>query len=90
MSDEPKGARRKWLSRLLAALIILASYEAVHYATVRYDWSTSEDDLGRLVRRVHEQHWIASKPVPQWLESLLRPASRIDDVLGNYPFPPMR
>jgi hypothetical protein len=90
MSDEPKRSRRTWLSRALAALVVLVSYQSAHYATAQYDWGIVTDDLGRQRGvAIPRGHWIHGKPLPQWLESCFRPARRVDEVIGN-PFEPVR
>jgi hypothetical protein len=89
MSDDPKRPRRKWMSRVLAAVVVLVSYQATHYATAEYDWAVVTDAAGsQSAVPVHKEHrMIHGKPVPQWLESFLRPAYRIDELIGN-PFGP--
>jgi hypothetical protein len=73
MSDEPKK-RRKWVSRSLAAIVVLASYEATHYATV--GWISDAHRVG---------HLIQNKPLPQWLEPLFLPAYQLDEMIGYSP-----
>src|SRR6202035_3762701 len=89
MSDVPKRRSRKWISRVLAAIVVLVSYQATHYATADYDWAVVTDAAGRQSAvPVHKEHrMIHGKPVPQWVESCLRPAYRIDELIGN-PFEP--
>jgi hypothetical protein len=85
MSDEPKKPRRKWLSRALAALIVLSSYFAVHRATARYDWAVEWDELEHPIWRVHRQHWFGNRPLPRWGESFFQPASQFDDLIDYSP-----
>jgi hypothetical protein len=85
MSDEPKRSRRKWLSRTVATLIVFASYETVHYATVEHVWALGADR----VCRHYDQHTIRYKPVPPWAESVFEPAEWIDNVpimIRNHPW----
>jgi hypothetical protein len=90
MSDELKRLRGKRVSRSLAALVVLVSYQSAHYATAQYRWGVVTDDLGRRSAvAIQEGHRIHSKPLPQWLESCFRPARRIDELIGN-PFGPER
>jgi hypothetical protein len=89
MSDELKKARRRWLSRTIVyVLIVLASYFTVHRAT--YERHVGRDDLGRPNGRIHREHWLGDKPVPRWVESFFRPASRFDDWIGYSPDGPDR
>jgi hypothetical protein len=90
MSDEPKRSRGNQLSRVLAALVVLVSYQSAHYATAQYHWGVVTDALGRRsAMAIPRGHWIYGKPLPQWLESCFRPARRVDEVIGN-PFGPER
>jgi hypothetical protein len=73
MSDEPRG---KWLSRTLAVLIVLASYETVHYATVEHVQALGADG----VCRRYDRHQIRYKPVAPWVESAFAPAECIDAI----------
>jgi hypothetical protein len=73
MSEEPKKRSRAWLSRSLAALIAIASYETVHYSTVCF-WN------GDVPFRMG--HVIRDKPIPQWVEPLFWPAYQVDYVIG--------
>jgi hypothetical protein len=85
MSDEPKKPRRKWFSRAIATLIVLASYEATHYATVEHVLALGSDH----VCRRYDQHMIGYKPVPAWVESAFAPAECIDAIpvlVRNHPW----
>jgi len=90
MSDEPKRSRGRGLSRALAALVVLVSYQSAHYATAQYAWGVVTDDLGRRSAvAIPRGHWIRGKPLPQGLEPLFRPARRVDELIGD-PFEPER
>jgi hypothetical protein len=85
MSDEEKRSRGKWLSRVVAALIVFASYESAHYATVEDVWALGAD---RVCRHYH-QHMIRDKPMPLWVEVTFEPAQWIDSVplmIRNHPW----
>ncbi|HET6325462.1 MAG TPA: hypothetical protein VFG04_12355 [Planctomycetaceae bacterium] len=89
MSDEPQKSRMKWQSRLAVyALSALVSYFAFHRATGHYNWGVERDDLGHMRRKIYRQHWYHNKPVPPWVESVFKPASRFDDLIGYSPNEP--
>ncbi len=75
MSDEPKK-RKRWLSRTLAGLVVLASYETVHYCTLHRGTALGSDHVCRL----YERHSIGYKDVPPWVERLFEPANFIDAI----------
>ena len=73
----------------MAAVIVLASYYTVHCATCDYGWGAVWDDFGNSTLRVtRRQHQLSNGPMPGWAESLLRPASQFDDLIGLEPCPP--
>jgi hypothetical protein len=88
MSDELRKPRRKWISRTLAALVVLGSYFAVHRATCQRSWYVARDALGQPRARIQRQHWFENKPCPLWVESFFQPASRIDDFIDPSPDKP--
>jgi hypothetical protein len=80
MSDEPKKPRGKRLSRAVAALIVLASYETVHYATSAPGFDRGGGCMG------YPTHKIGSKEAPAWVDDcLFLPASAIDYLIGIDP-----
>jgi hypothetical protein len=80
---------RKWLHRAVAAVIVLASYYTVHCATCDYGWGAEWDDFGNYTLHVtRRQHQLSNGPMPSWAESLLRPASRFDNLIGLEPCQP--
>jgi|HubBroStandDraft_6_1064221.scaffolds.fasta_scaffold161348_3 hypothetical protein len=88
MNDELQKLRKRWIGRAIAAFIVLVSYEAIHFTTVRYKWSVRVDDLGRNISQVQEDHWLGNRPVPPWLERIFGPATRIDARFDLYPSAP--
>jgi hypothetical protein len=77
MSDEPRG---KWLSRTLAMLIVLASYQTVHYATSALGFRRGGGCKG------YPTHMIGWKESPAWVDDcLFWPASAIDHLIGVDP-----
>jgi hypothetical protein len=77
---------RKWLHRAVAAVIVLASYYTVHCATCDYGWGAEWDDFGNYTLHVtRRQHELNNGPMPGWAESLLRPASQFDNLMGLDP-----
>src|ERR1700722_8827664 len=80
---------QKWLHRAVAAVIVLASHYTVHCATCDYEWGAVWDDFGNYTLRVtRRQHQLGNGPMPRWAESLLRPASQFDNLIGLEPCPP--
>ncbi len=76
MSDELRKPRRKLISRTLAVLVVLASYETVHYATVGPVWAIGTDGICRH----RDQHTLGYKDAPEWVERLFGPAEFIDTI----------
>jgi hypothetical protein len=76
MSEEPRKRSRAWLSRTLAALVVLASYETVHYATVRPVWEMGTDGICRH----RDLHALGYKEAPEWVERFFGPAEFIDAI----------
>jgi hypothetical protein len=79
MSDEPKTPQKRWLSRTIAALVVIASYETVHYSTVETTWALGSDHACRK----YDQHVLRYKEAPLWVERLFKPHSAGRVVAGK-------
>ncbi|HEV8068647.1 MAG TPA: hypothetical protein VGP76_12995 [Planctomycetaceae bacterium] len=85
MSDEPKRRRRKCLVLALAATIVLACYEAMHYTTA--SWLSAIGTDGVCV--IYDRHAIGGKAAPEWVERyFFWPAERIGDLIRDRPWNP--
>jgi hypothetical protein len=81
MSDEPKKSRGRWLDRVVAALVVMASYETVHYATAERGF-----DRGGGGCMGYRTHKIGRKDAPAWVDDyVFWPAAAIDAWLGFEP-----
>jgi hypothetical protein len=81
MSDEPKKrSRGKWPNwpAYVCAIAVIAAYQGAHYATARYTFCGGV--------WFFEEHAIGYEPVPWWVERLLEPAQRIDEIIGLNPW----
>jgi hypothetical protein len=80
MSDEPRKQRRHWLDRAIATLVVLASYQTVHYATAERGFDRGGGCMG------YPTHKIGRKEAPAWVDDcLFLPASAIDQLIGVDP-----
>ena len=80
-----KRWRRKWLVLALATLVVLALYEAAHFATDDRAFEIETDRTGKAICKLHGGHTICGEPLPEWAEPLFSFAEWIDGLIGRSP-----